>query len=91
MKTVPISELRQHVAEVIESVQEADEPTIVLQRSRPAAYILSPERYERDQHELQLLRRRLFLTEIREAEEEYVAGQVTRFGGVDELLEELRG
>src|SRR6266508_384643 len=47
MKTVPISELRQRVADVIGDVQASDEPTVVVQRSRPAAYIVSPKRYER--------------------------------------------
>src|SRR6266545_4564193 len=57
MKTVPISELRQRVADVIDEVQASDEPTVVLQRSRRAAYIVNPDRYERDQQELTLLRR----------------------------------
>jgi prevent-host-death family protein len=91
MKSVPISELRQRVADVIDDVQRHDEAMIVLQRSRPAAYIVSPERFERDQRELRLLRRQLFLAEIREAEAEYGAGKSPRFADVDELLSELRG
>lgn len=90
MKTVPISELRQHVADVIDEVQASDEPTVVLQRSRPAAYIVNPDRYERDQKELTLLRRQLFLAEVREAEAEYQAGSASRFADVDQLLDELR-
>jgi prevent-host-death family protein len=91
VKTVPITELRQRVADVIEDVQTADEPTVVLQRSRPAAYIVSPDRYDRDQKELQLLRRQLFLAEVREAEEEYRAGGAAQFEDLDALLDELRG
>ena len=90
MKTVPISELRQHVADVIDDVRASDEPTVVLQRSRPAAYIVNPDRYERDQKELTLLRRQLFLAEVREAEAEYQAGSTSRFADVDHLLDELR-
>lgn len=91
MKTVPISDLRQHFADVIGELQASDEPTVVLQRSRPAAYIVSPDRYERDQRELSLLRRQLFVAEIREAEAEYAAGAAPTFDSVDSLLEELRG
>lgn len=91
MKTVPISDLRQHVADVISEVASSDEPTIVLQRSKPAAYIVSPKRYERDREELALLRRQVFVAEIREAEAEYAAGKAPAFGTVDELLDELRG
>lgn len=90
MKTVPISELRQRVADVINEVEASGEPTVVLQRSRRAAYIVNPERYERDQQELSLLRRQLFVAEVREAEGEYHAGDARRFDDVEELLDELR-
>lgn len=90
MKTVPVSDLRQHVADVIDDVQATDEPTVILQRSRPAAYIVSPDRYERDQRELSLLRRQLFVSEIREAEGEYASGGASRFDDVNQLLDELR-
>jgi prevent-host-death family protein len=91
MKMIPISDLRQRVAEVIDDVQASDEPTVVLQRSRRAAYIVSPERYERDQAELSALRRAVFLAEVREAEAEYLAGEGRRFDDVEQLLDELRG
>lgn len=90
MRTVPISELRKRFADVIDEVQASDEPTIVLQRSRKAAYILNPERYERDQTELRLLRRGLFLAEVREAEAEYRAGEAQSFTDVEALIDELR-
>jgi len=90
MRTVPITELRQRVAEVFDDVQASDEPTVVLQRSRKAAYILNPDRYERDQAELATLRRALFLSEVREAEAEYRAGESRRFDDMEALLDELR-
>ncbi len=91
MKSIPISDLRQRVAEVIDDVQSSDEPTVILQRSRKAAYIVNPDRYERDQAELGALRRAVFLREVREAEAEYQVGQASRFEDVDQLLDELRG
>ena len=91
MKTIPVSDLRQRVADVIDDVQASDEPTIVLQRSRKAAYIVNPARYERDQAELAALRRALFMSEVREAEVEYQAGDARRFDDVEGLLDELRG
>jgi prevent-host-death family protein len=91
MKTIPISDLRTRIAEVIDDLQASDEPTIVMQRSRPAAYIVKPEHYERDQAELSSLRRALFLTEVREAEAEYTAGDAKKFDDVEQLLDELRG
>ena len=90
MKTVPITELRQRAAEVIEDLGVSDEPTVILQRSRKAAYIVSPERYEQDQAELRTLRRGLFLAEVREAEAEYAAGSTQEFADVEALIDELR-
>jgi len=90
MKTIPISELRTRIAEVIDEVQASDEPTIVIQRSRPAAYIVNPEHFERDQAELGALRRALFLSEVREAEAEYVAGDTRQFDDAEQLLDKLR-
>ena len=91
MKTIPISDLRQRLPEIIEAVRTDDEPTMVLQRSRPTAYLVSAERYERDQTELATLRRALFLSEVREAEAEYETGGSRQFEDVEELLDELRG
>ena len=91
MKTIPVSDLRQHFADVIDDVQASSEPTVVLQRSRKVAYIVNPEHYERDQAELNALRRALFVAEVREAEAEYKAGEAERFDDVEQLLEQLRG
>jgi prevent-host-death family protein len=91
MKTVPISDLRKRIADVIDEVQAGDEPTVILQRSQKAAYLVKPERYERDQAELRLLRRQLFLSEVREAEAEYQAGEAHRFDDVEQLLDDFRG
>jgi antitoxin YefM len=90
MRSVPITELRQRAADVIEEAASSDEPTIVLQRSRKAAYIVSPERFEQDQAELRTLRRALFVAEVREAEVEYATGQTTEFEDIETLLDELR-
>jgi hypothetical protein len=51
---------------------------------------VSPDRYERDQQELALLRRQLFVAEVREVEAEYDAGATPRFDDVERLLDELR-
>lgn len=90
MKTVPITELRQHAAEVIADAGASEEPTVVLQRSRKAAYIVSPQRYEREQEELRALRRALFVAEVREAEAEYAAGESGVFDDMESLLDDLR-
>lgn len=90
MRTIPITELRQRAADVIQEAGSSEEPTVVLQRSRKAAYIVSPERFEHDQEELRTLRRALFLAEVREAEAEYAANETREFEGVEDLIDELR-
>lgn len=90
MKSIAITELRQRAADVIEDAGSSDEPTVVLQRSRKAAYIVSPARFEHDQEELKSLRRALFLTEVLEAEAEYTSGAARSFDDVEKLLDELR-
>lgn len=88
---IPITELRQRAAEVIEEAAASEEPTVILQRSRKAAYIVSPDRYEREQAELRALRRALFLTEVREAEAEYRAGNARAYDDMEDLLDDFRG
>ena len=90
MKTVPITDLRKRISDVIEELQVDDEPTVVFQRSRKAAYIVNPDRYEQDQAELRTLRRLVFLAEVREAEAEIDAGQAHRYDDVEELLTDLQ-
>ena len=90
MKSVAITDLRQRAADVIEEAGASDEPTVILQRSRKAAYLVSPQRFEQDQAELRTLRRALFMTEVREAEAEYSTGQAREFDDVEDLLDELR-
>ncbi len=90
MKSIPITDLRQRAADVIDDARTSDEPTVILQRSRKAAYLVSPDRYERDQEELRTLRRALFVAEVREAEAEYTAGTASSFEDMEELLAELR-
>ena len=90
MKSIPITELRLRLAEVVDDLQSSDEPTVVLQRSHRAAYLVSPERFERDQAELSALRRAVFLVEVHEAEAEYRTGDALQFNDVDGLLDQLR-
>ncbi len=47
-------------------------------------------RADRDPVDLLLLRRQLFLVEVREAEMEYESGEARRFDDVEGLLDELR-
>ena len=90
MKTIGVTDLRQRTAEILIELQKDDEPVAILQRSRPAAYLVSAEQFEADRAELRAARRALFLREVRESEAEYRVSEARSFESVDELLDDLR-
>ena len=89
MKTIGVTDLRQHAAEVLDELRTSDEPTVVMQRSRKVAYLVDASAYEEMERLLTVARRELFLREVREAETEYASGRTARFEEVDALLRDL--
>jgi prevent-host-death family protein len=55
-RIVPVTDLRQDAASILEQVQKADEPWVITQRGRAAAVLISVEAYERSRKENELLR-----------------------------------
>ena len=55
-KIVPVTDLRQDAASILEKVQKADGPWVITRRGRAAAVLISVEAYERSQKETELLR-----------------------------------
>jgi len=53
---VPVTDLRQDAAAVLERVRKSAGPVVITQRGRAAAVMVSPESYERSEHERQILR-----------------------------------
>jgi prevent-host-death family protein len=53
---VPISDLRDDAASVLERMKQSQEPVVITQRGRAAAVLVSIEEYERSEHERELLR-----------------------------------
>lgn len=90
MKTIAITELRQRAAEVIDQVRGGGEPVAILQRSRPVAYLVNADTYDRQLAELAATRRALFLREVREAEAEYRSGGAVEYDEIETLLADLR-
>jgi prevent-host-death family protein len=90
MKAIPVTELRQRTAEVLDEVRSSEEPYLILQRSQKAAYLVDATQYDAQMAELRAARRQLFLREVREAEAEYSAGQASEFEDMEALLTDLR-
>jgi len=53
---IPVSDLRQDAAKVLQQVRKSKEPVVITQRGRAAAVLLSIESYERSEHDLEILR-----------------------------------
>ena len=54
-RIIPVTELRQDAASVLDAVQKTKEPWIITRRGRATAILLSVEAYERSQKEHELL------------------------------------
>ncbi len=52
---IPISDLRQDAAAVLKSIKNSDQPTVITQRGRAAAILLSVESYEQSLQDKELL------------------------------------
>jgi len=83
---VPVSDLRQDVASVLEKLQESKEPLVITQRGRAVAVLQSIAAYEKQQHDFELLK--TLMRGLQEIEEGvgYSWEEVMRRG--DELLKQ---
>jgi prevent-host-death family protein len=52
---IPISDLRQDAAKILQKVHSSKEPLVITQRGRAAAVMLSVESFERSQREREIL------------------------------------
>jgi prevent-host-death family protein len=53
---VPVSDLRQGAAEVLDQVRKSRQPVVITQRGRAAAVMISVESYEENEREREILR-----------------------------------
>ena len=53
---VPVSDLRDDAANILDRLKKSREPVVITQRGRAAAVLLSIEEYERSEHEREILR-----------------------------------
>lgn len=53
---VPITDLRQDAAAVLERVRRSARPVVITQRGRAAAIMITPESFERSENERQILK-----------------------------------
>ncbi len=56
---IPVTDLRQDAAHVLQRLQESSQPLVITQRGRAAAVMLSVDAYERGEREREMLRQLL--------------------------------
>jgi prevent-host-death family protein len=91
MRVIGITAVRQEASRVIREAQASHEPTLVVLRSQPAAYIVGAPQYEALLDELKALRRELFAQGIEAAEDEARERPLPVYQGADELMDAIEG
>lgn len=76
---VPISDLRDDAAGILDRVRKSREPVVITQRGRAAAVMVSVEQYEQSAHEMEILRL------LAQGDKEVAAG---KGHGLEEVLKE---
>lgn len=74
-KTLPISEVKARLPELVTGVEERDEEVVVTRNGKPAAVLLNYEDYERMKETLDVLSDPQLLLQIRKSREFYAAGK----------------
>lgn len=68
MKTVPVTEAKGKLLELVSGVQERDETVMITKKGRPAAVLLSVEDYESLRETIRVLTDRELLSQLKAGE-----------------------
>ena len=89
MRIVSISDLRQDATRLINEAGRTHTPLLVIQRSRPTAYVIPAADYEALEQELRELRHLVFWNDVDEARGEHARGEGTVHDDVESLISDL--
>jgi prevent-host-death family protein len=85
MKTLPLSEAKSRLSELIERVSAFDEEIVITRNGRPAAVLVSPSEFEIWKETIAIREDRSFLKEIRAGLRALKSGRA-RLYKLDDLL-----
>lgn len=74
--TLPLAEIKKHLSEIVDGVEQRHDRVVLTRNGRPAAVILSPEDLEALEETLDILSDPKAMREIRKAQAEVDAGNV---------------
>lgn len=74
-KTLPISEVKTHLPELVTGVAEREEEVVVTRKGKPAAVLVNFAEYERLKATLDVLSDRHLMEQIRKSRQFYASGQ----------------
>jgi prevent-host-death family protein len=89
MRVISSTRVRQDASRVIREAQDSDEPTLVVLRSAPAAYIVGAAQYKALLDELRWLRRELFAYRVEEGEAEARANPLPVYSSAEEMMDAI--
>ncbi|HEX9236986.1 MAG TPA: type II toxin-antitoxin system Phd/YefM family antitoxin [Actinomycetota bacterium] len=77
-ETLPLAEIKAHLSEIVDRVEEQHERVTLTRNGRPAAVLISPEDLEALEDALELLADPVARTEIEQARREIASGKGIR-------------
>ncbi len=86
-KTLPISEVRQNLASLVDKAQKRLDEYVITVNGKPAAVLMSAREYESWKETEEILADKVAIKEIKEAEEDIKKGRVYDW---EEIKRELR-
>ena len=75
LKTLPLSEVKTRLPELVAGVEEREEEVVVTKNGRPAAILINVLEYERLKETLDVLGDRDLMKQIRQSEAFYASGK----------------
>jgi prevent-host-death family protein len=66
MKTLPLSEVKAKLNDLVDTIERRDEPLTITRNGKPVAMLVSKDEYDSWHETLDILRDRAFVREIRE-------------------------